>query len=274
MLFTDDHRVISSFKEYLEWWFFDQKRCYENVLTRVKDFEDRRMLNWDVYSTPWAQYVHQTDTTGLSTNEVLNSAVPVFDIKIDYKRGRLLTDNVGFYTTASLQLRAGAKKINLYLTSNPLKEVGIFERFHFDKVLGKEPGLDPYGFHLPALFINLAETRNDLWAAGGTEKTTWVISVLSVTRNERDMVAVCSMLRDLKRKCLPVLNASQFPLNEYGELKGSSYTYKPYLVNPSVVCAIEQVIFRRIEADRFIKGNSSALMGLHDFTITWIGRDT
>lgn len=273
MILTDDHRLLTSFKEYLEWWLIDQKQLYKNVSTNVYDFSDPYFSSFRVWASPYAQFVHQLDVTGLATTQVTNSGSPISDVKIDFKNGKLLTSN-NSYTTSNIKFEGGVKEINVYLTSSSDSFLALEETYHLNSLLrGANSGINPYDKYYPALFIKINNTYNEPFAFGGVDITKWKIRVISIMPDEKYVVGIIGLLRDLKRRIFPVLHQNSSPLNEYGDLKDYGWAYKSFLGSNSDLVSIEDVIYTPIEPDKFQKDSSNTYIGLHDFIISWVDRN-
>ena len=273
MDYSIDHQILTSLKEYSEFRLIRDKNAFTNITDEaLYDYGsdgDSKIASKVVHGSQYGQFVHYNDIVGATNVSIKESAIAKAEgsdgLVIDRLRARAILDS-GY--SGSLTFSGAVKDFNTYISSDPDEKIVLDTKF--DKLPDiKTPTYNPspYGFILPSIFFKINTSENELYCMGGARKSNWVIRAIIMSNSEFLLVGAASAFKDLDRKCFPILDADDTPLDEYGGLKDPSWQYTTFLSSYTSKGFIERVLYTPVQPTEFTKNNPNVYIGICDFFI-------
>ena len=275
MNYTIDHNVLSSFKEYADYFLIKNTNAFINIndaaLSPYTE-QDKKVKTKNIYGSKYCQLNPYTDVSGVQASEVSVGGVPISEgddgLMIDYLRGRALFDDG--YTGTPVTMDTSIKEFNTFISSDPEEQIML------EVLDSKLPTLasvnyikDPYGFCVPSVFFKISSTDNEPYCLGGPKKTNWIIRTIIFSDSEFLLAGAASCFRDYYNKYFPLIGSVNSPFNEYGALKTSSWAYSDFLSDSSLdICFIEKVLYTPVQPTTFTENNTNVYIGVCDFYVS------
>jgi hypothetical protein len=136
-------------------------------------------------------------------------------------------------------------------------------------VLSQTAAVKADSYYAPCIFVKLASTHNEGLAVGGLDKTYYDIKVTAFVRTEAELIALGSVIRDLKNTATFVLNDT--PLNEFNDLKARPWSFASKmgemagLGQPKII--IEDSYFNPLKSDVLTTKFPNVFIGVGTFKV-------
>jgi hypothetical protein len=273
-----DQLVLSSFRTWLDHVILDKGEAFSNqTLQMYETATDEQYPTQDTYSASIYQWVYDSSIPGASipaaVDEVAGGTISrgTDGLHIDFENGRaIFTGSHAGITDMTIDV--SVKEINTYITTSSDQQLVHELKF------GEEPDLRPVNGPLlpnqivsPAVFIRLIKRDNDPACIGGMDWTKLLIRCVCFG-SEWQLTSLGSILGDKKHCSLPILAASDLPIDEYGDIKGGSFDYDALIAasytSSDKLAFIDQVSYSTYENDSLSKNHPKIRVGFADFTIT------
>lgn len=272
MDYSIDHRILTSLKEYAEFRLIRDANAYTNFTDETLyaySEEDSRIDSKVIHGSRFGQIVHHNDIVGVTDAAIKESTVPKAEgsdgLVIDRLRARAILDN-GY--SGSLTMDGAIKDFNTYISSDSDEEIVFETKFQqLPTIRTSSFNPNPYGYMLPAIFFKINSAENELYCAGGTRKSKFVVRAIIMSDSEFLLAGAVSLFKDLDRKCFPVLTAADTPLDEYGGLKDSGWQYTTFLASYDTKGFIERVLYTPVQPTEFTRNNPKVYTGICDFFV-------
>lgn len=230
------------------------------------------------YSSPFKQFVYDSGVSGaVIINSVSGSAgvlTRTSGIYIDYDNGRVIVP-ASLGTNLTLTGSMAVKAINIYQPNETEEFIITQGKFFFNpRYIGTATGggVPPYQMATPAMFINTLHSDDQAFALGGLDDTTTTMSISVVAESNFQLNATLSLMRDARYKYFPLLNVSQDPINQWGDLVGGTgfnyTTVTQTFGNPGQLVYIKSVKTSKV-SDR-VKMNPEYFVGLIDIECSYV----
>lgn len=275
MNYTIDHNVLSSFKEYADYFLVKNTNAFINIndtpLTLYTE-QDKKVKTKNIYGSKYCQLNPYVEVSGVQASEVSVAGTPISEgddgLVIDYLRGRAVFD--GGYIATPVTLDTSIKEFNTFISSDPEEKIML------EVLDSKLPTLttvdyikDPYGFCVPNIFFKIDSTDNEPYCMGGPKKTNWKIRAIIFSDSEFLLAGAVSCFRDYFGKYFPLIGSANSPFNEYGGLKTAAWRYSDFLNDSALdICFIEKVLYTPVQPQSFTKNNINVYIGVCDFYVS------
>jgi len=274
-----DHELLSSF--YL--WFDDRlnyfAEAYATGITQTFQYVDTVDLpsNYNAYYSPYRQLVWASDKTTVP-NYVTIDGTDVYDkdnIYIDYSNGRVLLDSSVYpSTTLTITGTFPIKTVNVYITDETEENIILSSDFIIspaDKTyLESKGGYSSKLYAVPAVFMTLANSKNEPFAFGGMDQTESRIRCVVVADSNYTLDGIASIFRDAARTTVPLIDYEDFPLGEFSHVKSHPYTYEALSGTSTTHSFIENVNVAKLtdRTQERITSSTDYKIGFLDFDVT------
>lgn len=275
MILTTDHKVLSSFKEYLSYKVLNDLQAYQNRNVNLYEYPSTiRIKNKSVYGSPYAQWVYDSSVSGANvpTGIYSGSGSGVIgrsgaqSLKLDYKNGRAImaSGNTGMSLTANVAV----KEINFYTTSDSEERL-IFENTYqvLPDIQAATNYVPPDTVIAPCIFCKLMDVKADELSLGGMTYAEWKIRVIAICATEAQIIGVGSVIRKMFGDVFPLLDST--PLDELNDIKSPPWNYVSNLssIANDKIIYVDDVMFRYKEIDSFAKKNPRLLLGIGEIDL-------
>jgi hypothetical protein len=224
------HKLISSFYLWMDNYILDKGKGWVNktgTFRRQKDNSAPTTYSW---AAPHQQLVWDASVYGATifnnaTTTSGNVLTRESGIKFDYINGRILSNHDWGNTLTATYAK---KDFNIYTAEED--DVDLYLENILDQNVnlpGKQTGIPPYQFVAPCMILTLTNNVNEPFAFGGQDKTNTTIRAFVIANNKFHKESLESLCVDSARSCVTLFpNMSVLPITEYGDVKGSGYSYK------------------------------------------------
>jgi len=262
------HNVATSFALWLDHHLLDKGEAYSNETGKLHYYSDARLPNgYKVFGSAYKQWVYDSTITGANvpSGVYVNSVFsPRGNNKhIDFINGRAVYS--GIATGAIVTGSFAVKDFNIYL-SNENEEDLILD--HSLKSKEKIPWnsstyLEPYDNALPAIYINSESLINTPFAFGGEDESKVYMKCVVFANDPYSLDGALSLFADSKNRTFKQKDFTQYPLNEFGDVKTPPYTFEN-VNGSSAELFIDDVAVSKFKDS---KGTSRSYIGFMDFDI-------
>jgi hypothetical protein len=194
-------------------------------------------------------------------------------LKFDFENGRVLMSGVG--TDMTISGSYTFKELNFYLANSNEESVIVNEKYYLNARFSGAPTgpIPPYKITTPAIFVNQLNSNNNPFALGGIDETIVNFSLIIMAETMPQLDAVLSICRDTRYKYVPLLATSDYPINEWGDLKnGTGFAYTDLIASkgtPGNLYRIDRVMTSKLNAAR-TDINETLFVGIVDLDLTFI----
>lgn len=268
MIQVNDHKIISSFKEFLSYKVLNDLQAYSNKTVNLYNYTDNRLKHNSVYGSPYAQWVYDSSVSGAQVPSGISSGLSTINrtgsqgLRIDYKHGRVVM-NSGNSSMTSGTANVSVNDINFYITSQPEEKLVFENTYEFLPDLQAASNyIKPETIIAPCIFIKYDDTTANELALGGTNYSKWTIKVISICSSYEQIVGIGHVIRNLYGLVFPILDET--PLNEVNDVKNPPWNYASKLLNVpnEKMVFIDDTSWRYREIDSFSKKNPKLILGI------------
>ena len=268
------HEATTSFVMWLDHLLPSFTEAFSNKTGNFYYQEDDSLDgDYYAYASPYKQWV--TDS-GIS-----DTHVPTYisgergtlytresGIKFDFDNGRVLLPSSSFSTTGSYSGDFSVKDFNLYLTNETEEHLIIESKYDVNSRFSQSvSGIKPYDPVVPCIFILSNEGRNVPFAFGGEDLTRMYYRLIVFAENLYQLDGALSALNDCHERCFSNVGYSVYPINEYGDLKESGFSYADAVKGNTDYICIDKVFTSKISKDVSRKNNPSLFLGFVDMEL-------
>lgn len=247
---TFDHKLVNSF---MLW--FDHAVCsaggFFNVTANLYPSPSRN-AGVSYYASPYKQWVGDTSISGA----VIPSGVFVSGggfiprgssgLKIDFDGGRVLVNSGVALVAPSGSF--SVKEFNVIYTRQAEEKILFDTRYVPNPKVSQTPsGLKEDEIPYPVALIKFKAGQNNPWQFGGfVEETRPEFRAIIVSDSPFKLDAINSVLRDMARTNMALIESSDLPYGFFGDYKSGAYDYDTLIQGKEVVF-IEKVFVSDLE---------------------------
>lgn len=220
------HQVNGSFKLFLENEILSKGQAFRNNSGELYYVQDPRIPDSGTYSNPYGQWVYDSSISGAD----IPSGVYLDGVFCPRGTSGLVLDFNGraiFPTkrTETVTAAYAVKDFNLYSTARSEEQLLFNKHIQFGQQFGLPAvsGLPPIGDIAPCIYIKQTNSRNEPFAFGGQDLSTYNYRAIVMGRNEYTIDGVGQIMQDLNDRVCLLLNNS--PVNRYGDIVSGYYNY-------------------------------------------------
>tara|TARA_A100001201_G_C4061027_1_gene192694 strand:+ start:209 stop:1138 length:930 start_codon:yes stop_codon:yes gene_type:complete len=294
MLPQFDNRLMSSF---LLWFDHNLTRRGEAFTNTSGAFYavDNLINGYYTYGAPFKQFVSDFSVTGtgnlypnkastkhanIPTGVYLSGVFTPIGTNglsgINYDQGQIYMTYEVENPDTSISGDYAVKDFNVYLTNEPEEKLLFETKFNLTpKTNETQTGLASNQITYPAIFLRHNGSRNEPFAFGGYDSTTFNIRAIVLADSQFNLDAVCSIFRDVSRTHVTLLQTSDMPYNSLGSFKsGNNYSYTGLIKGKSdedQYVFIDEVNIAKFSRDVNLKVenmNPDVFNGVIDFEIS------
>lgn len=225
------HKVATSYLLWFDNYFLKKSEAYSTKTGSFTYFDDERLpAGFNSFGSEYKQMIYDSslpNTVVPNGYYVNNVFVPVEQDKyiIDFDNGRFIAD--GIPTSANITGSFTVKDINVYYTNDTEENVVLNVQESINQsVDNKHEFYSPYQQKLPAIYLSNEYMYNRPFAFGGFNRTVTRAKAIAIMNNSYELDSVISIFADSYNEVFSLLEFEDHPLNEYGGLKNSSYSYE------------------------------------------------
>ena len=293
------HTLVTSFYLWFDNYLQKYGEAYKNKTGIFYNMSDDRLdSSYNVYSSPYKQFIFDSGlNSGVSNYQGTEGPLVIdrisgtreggtaFEIPrgtsgltIDYDNGRVFFtgDDSGNVPGNNLSLSGqfAVKDFNLYMTNQTEEDLVVENKFKTNNRFGnlETSGVVPYDQVLPAVFITSESIQNEPFAFGGLDITRTNVKAVVMTSDLYCLDCVLSLAADSQKRSFTNIDFSDFPINELGDIKSSTYptgySYKQIEAdNTEELFHIEEVTVSKLSDRVKKKVNPNIFVGFIDFEI-------
>lgn len=258
-----DHKVISSFKEYLSYKLLQERQAYTNKTLPLYQYTpNRRFLGKQTYGSPYSQWVYDSSVSGAQVpTGVSGLSRGQSGMSIDFKNGRLIV-NSGVSVSATINV--SVPDFNIYVTTTSVQKILLEKKFLYapDLLAANQP-ISPDAIVAPCIFISYVNTVNDLHSLGGVDESKFTMQVVVFADNMQKLLGVQRVIRDINRQVFPIIPST--PLNELNDLKYDYWDYRmllDYIDDPDNFLYVNKTTFRILDLDYINQEHPNIIVGM------------
>lgn len=182
--------------------------------------------NTSIYASPYRQWVYDSSVPGASIPSgiyVNNTEIDrsTSGLAIDFNKGRVLFNN-NIVNSTNISAKFSHKEYNLYYTDEK-EETLLFEKSPAVTSVVKS-SVQPLGYldlPFPCIFIKNTFNQNEAFAFGGQQSTNTSIRCIVLASNSFSLDSLSSLMTDSLHQSFPVLENSELPFNNLGDLRNN-----------------------------------------------------
>lgn len=234
------HKFTTSYLLWFENYFLKHSEAYSIKTGSFIHYEDERLPpNFNSFGSQYKQFVYDSSLPNVAIPNGLyvnNTLVQVEQNKniIDFDNGRFISNELSTNITPTGSFTV--KDLNIYYTNDTEENVVLNVQESINQsVNNKHEFYTPYQQKLPAIYLSNESMNNKPFAFGGMNKTTTRGKAIAITNNSYELDTVISIFADSYNESFSLLDFDDHPLNEYGGLKNSYYSYQELNKNKPLI---------------------------------------
>lgn len=194
----------------------------------------------------------------------------------DFDNGRVIAPNIS--SSAMVSGDYVTKSLNVYLSNKDESDI-LNEKEYLNSNIytAVNSGIAPYGMAIPASFVFVKNGYNEPIQLGDTDnqRNFVTLRVITISNDSTLIDSAHGLMRKQQGKSVRILEPSQTPLNEYGNIKSIfSGEYRFSNTQTGVtneIFSLEKITTSRIEASYQSFLPQGLKCGVADFKILYIG---
>lgn len=232
------HKLMTSFALWMDNYLLTKGEAYKNISGHSLTYNaDPQLPDKIIFSSAYKQWVYDSSVPGATVKNYISGAgYPTLsrqgqpDLKIDYDNGRIMfnDDNPVITYTSSISADFAVKDFNIYPTDVDEESLIIDSNYQENarySSLTDSTGIAPYTPVTPAIFVSLADGRNEPFALGGMDESINEFRCVVFAENPYQLDGALSIFRDSKNEAISFLEFDDHPHTAYGDLKTGNNTY-------------------------------------------------
>jgi hypothetical protein len=194
-------------------------------------------------------------------------------VHFDYDNGRIVVP-ASFGSTLTLTGTYSLKEVNTYIANESQDALLTQGKYFINPRYNGTPtsGVPPYVMATPAVFVNTLSSRNEAYQLGGLVNSRDTITLTVLAESSYQLNTLLSTFRDMRYEYIPMLNVTNDPVDEWGDVKGGTgYNYQTYISQFGTVgnlIYIEDVRTAKV-SDR-LKLSPTQFAGMIDLDLSYI----
>lgn len=264
---------MTSFMLWFDHELLQQGEAYINKTGQLYPQEDPRLPDsYQAFASPYKQWVNDSSVTGDTNPSIptsFNGLGRADGIIFDFENGRIIDTGNNFTDSSTITGEFAVKDFNIYFTNETEEDLILENKFASNSRYNQTPQpVDPYDQMVPAIFINCEYARNEGFALGGEDLTTNRIRAVILTEDSFQLDGALSIFADSARKNVKKVNFTEYPLSEYGDIKGGNYNYTSLIGGASDSYFIDDVTVSKISDKSKSKIPGDLNVGFIDFEVS------
>jgi len=229
---------MTSFALWIDNYLLTKGEAYKNVSGHSLTYNaDPQLPDKLVFSSAYKQWVYDSSVPGATVRNYVSGAGDSnlskqenFDFKIDYDNGRIIFDDDNPVITSLTPFAAdfAVKDFNIYPTDVDEESLIVESNYQENarySTLTDSTGIAPYTPVTPAIFVSLADGRNEPFAFGGMDESINEFRCVVFAENPYQLDGALSIFRDSKNEAVSLLEFEDHPHTAYGDLKTGNNAY-------------------------------------------------
>lgn len=269
-----DHKVISSFKEFLSYKLLKDLSAYRNKTVQLFNYTPTRKISGkSTYGSAYAQWVYDSSITGANIPTGLSGINRgESGLSIDFKNGRIFV-NSG--TPVDSTINVSVPDFNIYLTTSSIQKIILEQKYDYrpDLTSPNQP-IKPDSIIAPCIFISYEDTVNNEWALGGVDQTIFSVQVAVFADNLSNLLSVQRIITDMVSRVFPIIPFT--PLNELNDLKYNYWHYDMVysgIDDSNLFVYVDDSSFRILDLDYVNQEHPNILVGLGNVKLAKFRQD-
>lgn len=218
------HTLTNSFMLWFDHFLLEKGEAFSNQTGTFHHTPDDFLDDSYVpFSSPYKQFVTDSSITGAT----LPTGIAGDSHYIDYDNGRIVETGSNYTSSSTITGSFAVKDFNIYFTNETEDDLVTENKYEVNARIPtyNESGIAPYDQVVPAVFLSTATMENQGLAFGGEEATTVRVNAVVLSDDPYKLDGVLSIFGDSHNEVFYPIPMSGHPANEYGDLKGGSYSY-------------------------------------------------
>jgi len=263
---------------WLEHQFAQKAVAYQTLTTPLYYVPDTQLpVGYVRYSSPLKGWVYDSGVSGAVVIQTVSGASGILlqrssGMKIDYNNGGIILPS-SYGTGLTLTGTYSFREVNMY-QANETQEALITQGKFFRNprfVYQATSGIAPYTYVTPAVFLDILSSKTDAFQFGGLIESTVTFTATILAESTFQLNALLSISSDQKYQYLPVFNAIDDVVDEWGDTKSGLYNYNALVEmwgTPGNLAYVKNVRTAKM-SDR-VKANPLLFIGVADFEISYV----
>jgi len=255
------HTLTNSFMLWFDHFLLEKGEAFSNQTgTFYHTPDDFLSDSYVPFSSPYKQFVTDSSIAGatLPTEIAGNSHY------IDYDNGRIVETGSNYTSSSTITGTFAVKDFNIYFTNETEDDLVVENKYEVNSRVPtyNQSGIAPYDQVVPAVFLSTATMENQGLAFGGEEATTVRANAVVLSDDPYKLDGVLSIFGDSHNEVFYPIPMSGHPTNEYGDLKGGTYSYdtlsstyssnKPFLVENATTSKLTDKARKSLANDLYV----------------------
>jgi hypothetical protein len=265
---------LLSFYQWFDNYLLQNAQGYFNTSSRFYYQPDSGLpSNYVAYAAPFKSFVWDSGVSGAIIISSISGSLGNISrgqsgMMVDFVNGRLIfNSSVG--KNAVISGSYAVKDFNLYFANQSQEQIVFTNKYYLNSRFNRSiTGIPPVNAMVtPCAFITHADSENLPAAFGGLYKTKMGFTVNVFAENISQLEGILSYAADARDKVFPMLDATLWPLNSFGDYK-SGYNYQTFLQNPpgAGLYVIEAAKVSKVSD--YVKVDESIFLGIIDCDVT------
>jgi hypothetical protein len=222
---------------------------------------------YKIFGSAYKQWVYDSSITGANvpSGVYVNSVFTPRNTNrhIDFLNGRVIYSGVN--SGANVTGSFAVKDFNIYFSNENEEDLILENNLKSNEKIpwSGSTYLPPYDNALPAIYINTDSIANVPFSFGGEDETKAFIKCVVFADDPYSLDGALSLFADSKNRSFKQKDFTQYPLNEFGDVKTPPYTFEN-VSNASAELLIDDVAVSKFKDTR---GVSKSYIGFLDFDI-------
>ena len=268
------HKATTSFVMWLDNYLPSKQEAFSNKTGSFYYMEDDTMgSTYYSYSSPYKQWLTDSGVNGADIIEsVSGSGGQIYNrnsgVVFDFDNGRVLLPRSSFSKSEQLSGTFAVKDFNIYLTNETEEHLIIESKYEANSRFSvNASGIKPYDPVVPCIFVLSNDTQNTPYAFGGEDLTKIYYRLVVFAENLYQLDGALSALSDTHSSAFNDVGYDIYPLNEYGDLKNSGFSYSDAVKGNADWMYVDKVFASKISKDVGAKNNPGIFLGFVDMEI-------
>lgn len=281
MRITYDNLAISSMVVWLDHLLVKKGDAYINHSSSFYPVRSQHDGLY-AYSAPYKPFVYDTSIsgpnvpTGLYLNNTFITTGTSGFTALDYRNGCAYFSSP-LPANATLSGSYAIKEYSVELTQKGEAELLFETKMNVRPEVSQSiEGVQPDEITYPVIFLRKKSSHNEEFAFGGQDNTILNVTAIVFSDSQYSLDAVLGMMRDTRYTYIPLLGASEQPLNALGDFKNGVLNYTGLTNNRvglgSGICIenAQEIQVDRVGSFEVKKMNPDVYFGMVDFRLSFL----
>lgn len=274
---TKSHRLLTSFRTWLDYKLCKNLEAYREVTMDLYDYDDPKFYTYEVLAGTDYQWIYDS-SVGVSIPSGISHDGGTINrgdggMRIDFDNGRIISDGGSNTGLSNPTIDVAVKEINTFIVTESVENLINKMNFDIKPSLETPDGyLAPEQIITPCIFINLANKENESLCFGGMDEQKYLVRCTAFV-DEYQAIGLQDTLTNSFREYFPIMDASDSPIDEFGDLKSPPFNFETVRAsatydNNAKRGYIKKCIYNSYENDKFSENNPSLRLAIVDFHIS------